>query len=175
MKTCFAYMFWGLLVVAAALVVNAAYPLPAWVETFGYFLLAVGIGGLAGLNGNLIVACCVSWLLVVMSAASTSIPGHWITWYRLAMTLLNCVTIWTLCGGISELAVTRHRSDLARLAAQRRVLYVGVTAAMAVLGLAIGGTHAAPQSLAVVIAVVELAATVLVLQMLHRVPREFNP
>ena len=166
MKTCFGFMFWGLLLVV----------LDFNVDHFDSAAGRVGIriGGRLGpagwrvLTGNFITATSLNWLLVGGSVIGPFVSGDVGTIVGVFMAVLNCAMMWTLLGGIMDIAIGRHRLDLAERAAHRRSVYVAVMAVSMVLGLIVHGSGGAIGLLALILVMAGLTVMFLILHLIYR-------
>ena len=175
MKTCFGFMFWGLVLVALKISCNPFDVLPHGVGGLGYALVAVGTGGLASATGNFIAATSLSWLLVVASMVGMFVPSELQAVFGLVVTVLNCAMIWSLLGGIIDIATGRHRTDLAERAAHRRLIYVVLIAISTLVGVLAQAVGKVAALLALPLLASVLVVMVMILHLIHRVRKELSP
>src|SRR5262245_25391822 len=140
MKTCFGFMFWGIVLVALAFEFKNFDVMPDFVGGLGYALVAIGTGGLATMTANFFAACALGWLLVLACVAGAYLVGDAEKAFDVLISVANCAMMWTTLGGISDIATGRNRPELAKRAAPLRWGYAALTAATLVLGVTVQGT-----------------------------------
>ena len=114
MKTCFGFMFWGVLLVAIDFKFKQFDFVPDFVGGLGYALVAIGTGGLATMTGNFIAACTFGWLLVLVTAGEAYLTGDAARSFAVLMTVMNFAMMWTTLSGVQDIAIGRNRPELAR-------------------------------------------------------------
>ena len=127
MRANYSMLFWGLLLVILDFSINGFDLLP---DGIGYLLVAAGCSGLATMSRQFTTAQTLSYVLAVLWLIGIFVGGQLGTLLALASTVLNCLCIWMLLGGIAEVATSRGRTDLAARARQLRMAYVVVMGIM---------------------------------------------
>jgi hypothetical protein len=166
MRTSLGQIFWGLLLVILNIRIYRFDVLPDFI---GYILVAVGAGGLVAVSGRFITARYLSWMLMPVSLLSL-VPDHELGLLPyLVQATLNIGMIWSLLGGIADLAVSCGRLDLAGHAAKRRTLYASFMGFSVLLILQARADRSEAGLAAVLIVIAMLVITVLVLQLIWKV------
>jgi hypothetical protein len=174
MKTCFGFMFWGLLLVALDFKFKDFDPLPDSVGGLGYALVAIGTGGLAPMTGNLVAACALGWLLVIVYIVASFFTGDAERLFDVLIAVLNGAMMWTMLGGVSDVARGRNRLDLAERAAPLRSAYVALVAISLVLSLTVEGSSGAVRWLTAILVVAALVVMGLIVHLIYRAWAELS-
>ena len=169
MKTYFGYMFWGLLLVILHICINGFDLLP---DGLGYVLVATGCSGLTSLSPRFSTAKALCWALAILWVVGFAVRGDAGVIYGVATMVINCIMMWMLLGGIIEFARARNRIDLANSASNRRVAYVVLAVAAALLGVVARGSRDFAIPLVLIIVVSMLAVVVMILHLIYRVRSE---
>jgi hypothetical protein len=170
MKTCFSYVFWGLVFVCFDLSINGFDVLP---DGLGYVLAAIGCGGLISLSYRFSIARSLCWLLALLWLVGfSSMSRDAATIFGVVTTVVRCVMLWMLLGGILEFAVSQNRLDLAIRASNRRLAYVALTIFITAAGLIAHELRDIAGPLIVVTVVAILAVMVMILHLIYRVRSE---
>jgi hypothetical protein len=170
MKTCFSYVFWGLLFVILNISINRFDLLP---DGLGYVFVAIGCGGLVSLSPQFATARLLSWVLAVLWLVGfIEAPRDVAVIFGVVVTLINCVMVWMLLGGIMDVATHRNRPDLASRAANRRLAYAVLQLVIQLLGFAAHDLRDIAGSLAAVAVVATLVILVMILHLVYRVRSE---
>ncbi len=175
MKTCFGFMFWGALLVALDFKFKDFDPLPDSVGGLGYALVAIGTGGLAPMTGNLVAACAVGWLLVIIYIVAPYFAGDAERLFEVLVPVLNGAMMWTTLSGVGDVARGRHRLDLAERAVPLRSAYVALVAISLVLSLTVDGSGGAVPWLTAALVLAALVVMGLILHLLYRAWAELSP
>ena len=175
MKTCFGFMFWGVVLLALDFKFKDFDFVPDFVGGLGYALVAIGTGGLATMTWNFVVACTLGWLLVLGCVAGAYLVGDAEKAFDVLMTVANFAMMWTTLAGVSDIATGRNRLDLAKRAVLLRWAYAALTAASLVLGVTVQGTGPAVWLLTAVVVAAALVVLVLILHVLYRAWAELSP
>ena len=88
-----------------------------------------------------------------------------------ATTVVNCMFIWQLLGGIAEFATERQRSDIAMRAHNRRIAYAAIMVGSTCLTLMMSGSRNA-RPIVVLMVISLLVLMVMILHLIHRVKIE---
>ncbi|MBC8350833.1 MAG: hypothetical protein H8E66_02530 [Planctomycetes bacterium] len=168
MRTHFAQIFWGLLLVILDISING-FDLLA--DGIGYLVVAAGCGGLSLLSPRFVTARSLSFVLAILWLVGFAVHGEIAVVYGLVTTVVNCAMIWQLLGGIIEFALERKRPDLAQRAGNRRLAYVAIMICTSMFAIALSGSRDAVP-LVVVLVVSMLMLMVMILHLIHRVKIE---
>ena len=168
MSTHFSQVFWGLLIVMLDLLIN---DFDLLADGVGYLLVAIGCGGLSVLSPRFVTARSLCFVLAILWLFSFAVRGDVAVVFGIATTVVHCVMIWQLLGGIVDFAMARQRSDLAERAQNRRIAYVAIMIGTSLLALALQGPRNAGPLVAVLV-VSMLVLTVMILHLIHRVTVE---
>ena len=123
MASAFLKLFWGLVLVYCDFKINQLDLLPDFV---GYLLVALGCSELNRYVPKFSAPYVASLALVVLSIIdmlAVTEPA-----FALVCAVVNCVLIWSLFGGLADLARQYSRHDLIEKANFRRTAYVIVSA-----------------------------------------------
>jgi hypothetical protein len=174
MKSCFGFMFWGVLLVALDFKFKDFDSVPHFVGGMGYALVAIGAGGLAPMTGNLVAATATGWLLVVLYCVAPFIPfsSGDERLFEILIAVLDAATIWTTLAGVGDIAVGRNRPVLAKRAVPLRTAYALLVAVALVTGLTFQGSASAERWLTVIVAAATVVVVGLILHLLYRAWRE---
>ena len=168
MRSYFSRLFWGLLLVVFDFSINNFDLLP---DGIGYLIVASGCGGLVVLSPRFSTAKTLSFVLAALWLIGFAIHGEIATAYGIATTVVNCVFIWQLLGGIAEFATKCQRSDIAMRAHNRRIAYAAIMTGTTCLGLMMHGSRNAGP-IVVLIVISMLVLMVMILHLIHRVKIE---
>ena len=163
MRTHFAQLFWGLLLVILDFSINKFDLLP---DGIGYLVVATGCNGLSTLSPRFSTARNFCFVLAILWLIGFLIHGDIAIVYRLVTTLVNCAFIWQLLGGLAEFALDRKRPDLARRAHNRRLAYVVIMIASSLFAIMMNGSRDGGL-LIVVLVVSMLVLMVMILHLIH--------
>jgi len=165
MHAAFRYVFAGLLLVFLDFRIGGFDLLPDFV---GWALVAYGALQLTSFGKGFFVAGCLAAPLAVFDVifllAGNSIPllGYFVA-------VVHCACIWTLLGGIADVAIVSQRHELALSATKLRVVYVAIISASVLLGSLFQSTN---DSLAMLIggalAIAALITVVFILRLVYR-------
>jgi hypothetical protein len=170
MKTCFSFIFWGLVFLVVNISINRFDLLPNGV---GYALIAIGCGRLAGVSPRFTTAQILSWVLAVLWLVDfIDMPRDAAVIYGLATTVVRCIMMWMLLGGVIDLAMRCARVDLAQRASNRRMAYVVLAAFAASLGFVGKGLGELAGPMILFAVVVGLVIMVMILHLIYRVRSE---
>jgi hypothetical protein len=174
MKTSFSFIFWGLIFIVINISINRFDLLP---DGVGYVLIAVGCRRLAKLSPCFTTAQILSWVLAVLWLVDfIDMPRDAAVIYGLATTVVRCIMMWMLLGGIMHFAMNCARIDLAQRASNRRMAYVVLAAFAASVGLVGKGLGELAGPLVLIAVVVGLVIMVMILHLIYRVRAELaNP
>jgi hypothetical protein len=175
MKTCFGFMFWGIVLVALDFKFKDFDFVRDFVGGLGFALVAIGTGGLATMTGNFVAACSLGWLLVLASVAGGYLVGDAEKAFDVLMSVANCAMMWTTLAGLEDIATGRNRVDLAKRAAPLRWAYVALTAVSLVLGVTVQGSGPAVWLLTAIVVAAALVVMVLILHVVYRAWAELSP
>ena len=140
-------------------------------DGIGYLIIAAGCGGLLLLSPRFVSARRLCFALAILWLFGFAVSGDIAVVYELATTVVDCIMIWKLLGGIGEFALARQRSDLSKRAHNRRFAYVVIMIVTSLLAFAMHGSrHAGP--LVVVLLVSMLVLIIMILHLIHYVKRE---
>lgn len=157
-------LFWGLLLVILDFSINKFDLLP---DGIGYVLVGIGCGGLITLSHLFKAAKTIAFILAVLWLIGFIIHGDLARFYGITMTVLNCILLWQILGGIAEFAMKHKRVDLATRAHHRRIAYVVIMASATSLSFLLAGSrNAGPIALLFVVALIVLM--VMILHLIHR-------
>ena len=167
MSRSFALIFWGLVLTILDFRVNGFDLLP---DLMGYLLVALGCEGLALASPRFQMARLIAWILAIFEVylffAKPVDPM-----VTLAAAILSVVMVWSLLGGIMQVATDLRRPDLAASASNRRIVYAVLMAACHLSPFLV--EIASDGSLvAVILLGCTLVALFLVLHIIHRMKRE---
>ena len=173
MKTCFGFMFWGVLLVALDFKFKDFDFVPDAVGGLGFALVAIGAGGLAPMSGNLVAATALGWLLVVICIFGSYFTGEAERLYDVLIAVLSGGMMWTTLAGVGDISRGRNRPQLAERAAPLRTAYVSLVVVSLVLGLTAVGSEGVMRLLTIIVVVAALIVMGLILHLLYRAWREF--
>lgn len=165
----FGQIFWGLLLVMLDVKINNIDLLPNFI---GYWLIAVGVGGLIESSDRFRPARWLSWALVPLSFLT------WLTledpWgiLKLINTLLDCAMVWFLLGGMMDISLARDRFDLAEQASHRRIAYLIMTGLITLAGMVARLSRDVGVLVLILGVVIMLIVTVMILRLVYRVRHE---
>jgi hypothetical protein len=168
MRIHFSQIFWGLLLVILNLSING---FDLLVDGVGYLLAAAGCGGLATLSPRFATARALCFVLAALWLVGFAVPGPFATIYGVAITVVNCMMIWQLLGGIREFALERQRLDLAQRAETRRAVYLVIVLVTSLLALVLSGSRGMGP-LVVILVVSVLVVMAMILHLIYRVRNE---
>ena len=167
MRIHFSQLFWGLLLVILDFSING---IDLFADGIGYLIVAAGCRDLVSLSPQFSTARALCFVLALLWLVGFAVSGDAVVVYGFATTIVNCVMIWHLLGGIAEFALSRDRRDLAAKAGNRRLAYVVITLGISLLAFE-GGSHDAAALVVVLIGAI-LVLLVLILHLIHRVKTE---
>ena len=159
MSRSFTWIFWGLLFSCLDLKING---FDLLVDLLGYVFVAIGCYGLPRqsprfrLAGHLAVV--MAFLEVVVM--TTGNPGDL---FKLAWYGFQIAMVWTLLGGVIDLAAAREWAETVSRATRRRLIYTIVSILSALLSYGRGWSGGSLVPLAAVIAIVVVAILILLL------------
>ena len=165
MQSHLSMLFWGLILVVLDFQVNG---LDLLVDGLGYLIIAVGCGGLSPLSDRFSLARTLSFVLTILWLIGCFIHGYDGLLFGAMTTIVNCVLVWQMLGGIAECAIANKRKDLAKNAENRRLAYV-VTMAIGIL-LSLNGVNNSAVGVFFLIAIV--VVLILILYLIQRVKHE---
>ena len=90
MRTHFAQVFWGLLLVILDVSING---FDLLVDGIGYLIAATGCGGLSVLSPRFVTARTLCFVLAILWLIGFAVQGEFAAIYALATTVVNCMMI----------------------------------------------------------------------------------
>jgi hypothetical protein len=155
------FIFWGLFLVILDLNINQFDLLPDFI---GYILVAVGSRGLINSSNQFATSRICCWLLAALSIIDIIVKGQLLIVLGLFGLVINCIMMWFLLGGFSDIALKFNRSDLSGKALTRRIVYIALSCAtMLIWLLALAFRAIAPLATVTIV----IAMIVLVIMILH--------
>lgn len=175
MRICFAFVFWGVLLLALDFKFGSLDFVPNFVGALGYAAVAIGTGGLATMTGNFVVACSLGWILffAILGRPYVSIDAQ--TPYSGLMAALDCAMMWTTLSGTRDIAVGRGKGQLFDRIAPLQWAYIAVVAFAWVVAQVWPLSVNAARLLAVLILCAAVAVMVMILRLLHRAWKKLSP
>jgi hypothetical protein len=168
MRTNFAQIFWGLLLVILDFSING---FDLLIDGVGYLVVAAGCGGLSVLSPRFTSAQILCWILAVLWLISFAVHGEFAVIYGFATTVVNCTMIWQLLGGIRDFALDRKRPDLAQRAETRRIAYAAILIGSRLAIFALRNSRDAGLLIAILV-ISMLVLIIMILHLIHRVKTE---
>ncbi|MEM7559074.1 MAG: hypothetical protein AAF394_08120 [Planctomycetota bacterium] len=166
MASAFLKLFWGLVLVYCDFKINQLDLLPDFV---GYLVVALGCSDLNRYIPKFSGPYLASLALVVLSIIDMLVSTE--PAFALVCAVVNCVMIWSLFGGLADLAGQYSRRDLIEKANFRRTFYV-IFSALAWFATMSATRVQEPFGFLIIIG--SLAACVLVLHLIYTFNRELG-
>lgn len=166
MASGFLKLFWGLVLVYCDFKINQVDLLPDFV---GYLLVALGCSDLNRHIPRFSASYVAALALIVLSIVDMLIATE--PAFALVCAVVNCVMIWSLFGGLADLAGQYARRDLIEKANFRRTFYV-IFSALAWFATMDATRVQAPFGFLIIIG--SLAACVLVMHLIYVFNRELG-
>lgn len=143
-------------------------------DGLGYLLIAFGAGALANYSSKFATTKVLSFVLLAIWIVGFIVQGGPVGYaYGAASSLVVCLLVWHLLGGIRELAIKGQRPDLAKLAEIRRLLFVIIFGGLALITKIPDAQFMAPMAFGSVIAIVVL--TILIIHLIFKTRSIFAP
>ena len=161
-------IFWGLVPWFFDFRLNGFDLLP---DVVGLLLVASGSLGLRAASRRFSSASTLCFVLAVLWPLEFLDLGQAAVAVMIVEVVLSCAMIWTLLGGIADLALERGRMDLARRAASRRLTYCQVAVLLSPVSMALESSVGAGQGSIAVASLLFLAVLIVATMILSRVSR----
>ena len=160
------FIFWGLFLVILDLNINQFDLLPDFI---GYILVAVGAGGLINSSKQFSISRICCWILAVLSIIDIIIKGQILIILGLIGLVINCVMMWFLLGGFSDIATRYNRPDLSSKALTRRIVYIALSCATMFIWLMALAFRALAPLAAAGIVIAMIAIVIMILHLIHQI------
>ena len=136
----------------------------------GYLLLAFGTGALAEYSSKFATTKILSFTLLAIW-----VIGFFVNGYGAASSLVVCLLVWHLLGGLREIAIRGHRPDLAKLAEARRLVFVIIYGGLALV-VRMPNIHGGGIAILAVVAMIAIfVLTILIIYLIFRMKNVFAP
>lgn len=138
-------------------------------DYLGYILLAIGAGRLAAYSQGFATTKVLSFLLLALEVVKLILwggPPVLVGANSAAISLVVCLLVWHMLGGIRELAYKAGRKDLVKLAEMRRLLFVIIFGGLSIITRIPAGNFYVPQAVGSAIAIAVL--TILIIHLIMK-------